>query len=390
MAVESEKLSSKNHRWIPDHFQCMADLPRGTSGQNEVGLAQRVLPNPGKDEFHESLTLSTAPPIYRVAAKGGQGSRAPCAIASALFPEIHASPVQEDLIVLALIMNIQPISRRTFLKTSVTAATLVGAQPAALFGADSYGGNKIPFGLQLYSVRNECAKDLVGTVTAVAKMGYKAVEFAGYHGRDAKTLRKLLDDVGLKCCGTHLGLDTLLGDPLAKTVEFNQILGNPFLIVASLPGKYTKTRHSWEEAADRFSEVADQLKPHGMRTGYHNHSIEFKPLDGALPWDVFFNRAKKEVVIQFDTGNGMDAGGDPMVFLKKHPGRVASVHVKPFSKTKPNALIGDDEHPWKDIFEVCETTAGVEWYIIEYESDAYAPLVSVEKTLAVMRRWGKC
>ena len=210
-------------------------------------------------------------------------------------------------------MKTQPISRRSFLKTTATAAAFAGAPARALLGADAYGGNKIPFGLQLYSVRNECAKDLVSTVTAVAKMGYKGVEFAGYHGRDAKTLRRLLDDVGLKCCGTHLSLDTLLGDNLAKTVEFNQTLGNPFLIVASLPGKYTKPRQTWEEAADQFSEVADKLKPHGMRTGYHNHNIEFKPIDGALPWDIFFDRAKKEVVIQFDTGNGAAAGGDPMV-----------------------------------------------------------------------------
>ena len=288
-------------------------------------------------------------------------------------------------------MKPQSLSRRQFLQTSLTAtAALSVAAPAKLFAAGEYGGNKIPFGLQLYSVRNECAKDLVGTVTAVAKMGYKAVEFAGYHGRDAKTLRQLLDDVGLKCCGTHLGLDQLLGDMLAKTVEFNQTLGNPFLIVASLPGKYTKTRAGWQEAADHFSEVADKVKPQRMRVGYHNHNIEFKAIDGELPWDTFFKRAKKEVVIQFDTGNGMAEGGDPMIFLKKFPKRTASVHVKPFSKAKPNALIGDDEHPWKEIFHLCETVAGVEWYIIEYESDAFPPLVSVQKTLEVMKRWGKC
>jgi sugar phosphate isomerase/epimerase len=286
-------------------------------------------------------------------------------------------------------MNTRSFARRQFLKTTAMAGAAL-AVPSRLFAAGEYGGNKIPFGLQLYSVRNECAKDLVGTVTAVAKMGYKGVEFAGYYGRDAVTLRKLLDDVGLKCCGTHLSLDALQGDNLAKTVEFNKTLGNPFLIVASLPPKYTKTRAGWEEAADRFSEVADQVKPQGLRVGYHNHNIEFKRIDGELPWDTFFNRAKKEVVIQFDTGNGMDVGGDPMIFLKKHPGRTASVHVKPFSKTKPNALIGDDEHPWKEIFQLCETVAGVEWYIIEYEKDAYPPLVSVEKTLQVMRRWGKC
>ncbi|MEO8428254.1 MAG: sugar phosphate isomerase/epimerase [Verrucomicrobiota bacterium] len=286
-------------------------------------------------------------------------------------------------------MKPQSISRREFLKTSAAAVTFAATTSPNLFAAESYGGKKIPFGLQLYSVRNECAKDLDGTVMAVAKMGYKAVEFAGYHGRDAKSLRNLLNDAGLKCCGTHIGLDTLLGDNLSKTVEFNQTIGNKFLIVPSLPGKYTKSRQGWEEAADVFNELADKVKPYDMRVGYHNHNIEFKPLDGELPWDTFFNRAKKEVVIQFDTGNGVAEGGDPVVFLKKKPGRVASVHVKPYSKAKPNALIGDDELPWKVIFNICETTAGVEWYIIEYESDAFAPLVSVQKTLEVMRRWGK-
>src|SRR5947209_3018135 len=163
-------------------------------------------------------------------------------------------------------MKTRPISRREFLQTTA-AAFFAATSPINLFAADSYGGNKIPFALQLYSVRNECGKDLDGTVAAVAKMGYKAVEFAGYHGRDAKALRKLLDDVGLKCCGTHIGLDTLLGDNLAKTVEFNHTLGNKFLIVPSLPGKHTKSRQGWQEAADVFSGLADKLKPDGMRVG---------------------------------------------------------------------------------------------------------------------------
>src|SRR5436190_16076578 len=132
-------------------------------------------------------------------------------------------------------MKSQSLSRREFLSIAGTTTIGVASLPTTVFGQEDYGGKKIPWGLQLYSVRNECAKDLVGTVTAVAKMGYKGVEFAGYYGRDAKTLRKLLDDVGLKCCGTHTALDTLLGDTLAKTIEFNKTLGNTFLIVPSLP-----------------------------------------------------------------------------------------------------------------------------------------------------------
>ncbi len=268
----------------------------------------------------------------------------------------------------------------------------MGAVPSALRAADGYGGNKIPVGLQLYSVRNECAKDLVGTVTQVAKMGYKGVEFAGYYGRSAKDLRKLLDDVGLKCCGTHIQVETLLGDNLPKTVEFNKTIGNKFLIVPGLADKYRKTKEAWQKTADLFSELAEKVKPEGMKVGYHNHNVEFKPLDGEIPWDTFFGRASKDVVIQFDTGNGVAEGGHPMKFIKKFPGRVASLHVKPYSRSKPNAIMGDpaDELPWKDIFEVCETTGGTEWYIMEYERDAYPPLISVEKTIEAMKRWGKC
>lgn len=289
-------------------------------------------------------------------------------------------------------MNSSHLTQRDFLKLTLTSTLTACAagHPLRLLAAEGYGGNKIPIGLQLYSVRKECEKDLVGTVTAVAQMGYKAVEFAGYYGRDAKTLRALLDEVGLKCCGTHTGLETLLGDNLARTIEFNKTLGNRFLIVPGLSKKYTESRAAWQKTADLFNELVEKVRPHGMRVGYHNHTIEFKELDGELPWDTFFGRTRKEVVMQFDTGNAMHGGGDATVYLKKYPGRAATVHLKAFSKKKGNALMGDDELPWKDIFHLCETIGGTEWYIVEYESDAYPPLVSVEKTLEVLRRWGKC
>ena len=283
------------------------------------------------------------------------------------------------------------ISKREFLKLSATAlATAAFAGVPNALSAAQAAKKKIPVGLQLYSVRNECQKDLVGTITQVSKIGYKGVEFAGYYGRDAKTLRQILDDANLKCCGTHTALDTLLGDNLAKTIEFNQTLGNQFLIVPGLGGKYTSSREAWKKTAELFNELADKVKPHKMRVGYHNHTTEFKPLDGELPWDTFFGGTKKEVVMQFDTGNAMIGGGDATVFLKKYPGRATTVHIKPFSKAKPNALLGEDELPWPDIFKLCETSARTQWYIVEYESDAFPPLISVEKCFNVLRQWGKC
>jgi len=98
---------------------------------------------------------------------------------------------------------------------------------------------RIPIALQLYSVREDCAKDFAATLKAVADMGYDGVEFAGYHGATAEELRTMLDDFGLKVAGTHTGLDTLLGDELEKTVEFHKTIGNRFLIVPGLSEEYT-------------------------------------------------------------------------------------------------------------------------------------------------------
>jgi len=96
--------------------------------------------------------------------------------------------------------------------------------------------------LQLYSVREDCAKDFEGTLKAVAEMGYEGVEFAGYYERSAENLRAILDNFGLKVAGTHIRIDALLGEELGKTVEFNRVLENKFLIVPSLPAEMLSSK----------------------------------------------------------------------------------------------------------------------------------------------------
>jgi sugar phosphate isomerase/epimerase len=274
------------------------------------------------------------------------------------------------------------LSRREFATFSAVGAF------AALSGA-ALGARRIPIGLQLYSVRHDAAKDTSGVLAAVAKMGYQAVEFAGYYNHSAKDLRKMLDDNGLKCCGTHTGLDTLLGDQLKSTVEFNQALGNKYLIVPGLPESRTRSRQAWLDTAALFNELADKAKADGMLVGYHNHSIEFKPLEGELPWDTFFKAARKDVIMQFDTGNAMSAGADPLVFLERYPGRAVTVHLKEFSSSNPKALVGEGDVPWKAVFGALESAGATEWYIVEYESDAYPPLKSVDLCLQNLKKMGK-
>ncbi len=283
------------------------------------------------------------------------------------------------------------LSRRDFFKYSAAGvAASCGAPAFDLFGRFAAAAPaRIPIAVQLYSVRFECEKNLPGTLAGIAKMGYSGIEFAGYYKRSATELRKMLDDNGLKCCGTHTALDTLLGDNLQKTIEFNQTVGNRFLIVPSLPETKTTSRQGWLDMAKTFDELAEKVKPHGMRVGYHNHTVEFAPLQGELPWDTFFGHTRKDVIMQVDIGNALIGGADPVVFLKKYPGRAASIHVKEFSKSNPKAYIGEGDVKWKEVFDYLEKTGGTEWYIVEYEVEGVPPMEAIARCLENLRKMGK-
>lgn len=256
---------------------------------------------------------------------------------------------------------------------------------------------KIPIALELYSVRNEMKQDTPGTLHAVAEMGYDGVEFAGWHGHSAAALRALLDAEGLQCCGSHTPFAAVKDDKLAETIEFNQILGNNKLIIPGIPAELRKTRADWLKLAAFFNELADKLAPHGMVTGYHNHHVEFTPLDGETPWDTFFGNTKASVIMQLDNGNAMLGGGDTIAILKKYPGRAVTVHLKPFTDVADKndheaafrPIIGQDSVPWAEFFQACETVGGTEWYIVEYESDAYPPLEAVARCVNALRNMGK-
>ncbi len=248
---------------------------------------------------------------------------------------------------------------------------------------------RIPIVLQLWSIREDCQKDLPGTLQAVAEMGYEGVEFAGYYDYSAEELRQILDDIGLAVAGTHIDLDTLLGDELPATIEFSEVLGNQFLIVPGLPEERRDSRAAWRETAQIFNEISEKVRSHDMWVGYHNHYIEFTEMDGELPWDTFFSHTVDEVVMQLDTGNALRGGGQPVALLAQYPGRARTVHLKEYSATNDQALIGEGDVRWDDVFGLCEATAGTQWYIVEQESYAYPPLECVARCLQNLWAMGK-
>jgi sugar phosphate isomerase/epimerase len=245
-------------------------------------------------------------------------------------------------------------------------------------------GKKIPIGLELYSLREECKTDLPGMLSAVSKIGYKGVEFAGYHGRSAKELRKMLDENGLVACGTHTPYESVLGDKLKETVEFNQTIGNKFLIVPWMEGK---SKQAWEEHARLFNELADKVKPEGMFVGYHAHAHDFEKFDGVSAWDIFFGGTKPAVIMQLDTSNCCDGGADPVEVLKRYPGRARTIHVKA-NGGGSEAVIGEDKINWKAVFEFCEGPGKTDWYVVEHETSKN-PLDAVKRSFEALRKLGK-
>lgn len=257
--------------------------------------------------------------------------------------------------------------------------------------------DKIPIALQLYSVREDLKSDLRGTLKAVAEMGYQGVEFAGALEGDPEELKGLLSGLNLACCGWHTPYAAVQDHRLQGTMDFNKALGNSNIIVTSLPGDEYQTRADWLKAAEFFDHLSEKLVPYGFRTGFHNHHTEFSPLDGENPWDTLFSHTDEEVIMQLDIGNAVAGGGDVLDILRRYPGRAVTVHIKPYSKAAGREdmtagyrpLLGEDDVDWARVFELCETIGGTEWYIVEYESDAYPPLKAVDITLQKLRGMGK-
>lgn len=279
----------------------------------------------------------------------------------------------------------QPINRRAFLKASaaIAASTLL---PASLTAAPRKWKN-IPVATQAWCVRKQMAADIPGTLSAVAKLGYQGIELENYFGRSAQEWKKWLDDSHLKACGTHITLDTMLGDRLKETVEFNQTIGNRNLVVRSMRKEVYTDKDLFLKTLDQYNEIAERLKPYGLRVSYHNHGDIFNKFGGVYLIDIYAAKTRKDVGLQIDTGNASDAGGVNIVdFIKRHARRITSMHVKPFSKANPNAYLGEDELNWPQIFEIVEQAGVLDWYIIEYEKEGVPPLESLGANLQNFRK----
>jgi len=272
----------------------------------------------------------------------------------------------------------------------LTRRSFVALATAGLAAKDAFSfAKKVPIGLELYSVRNELKKDLMATVDGVAKMGYEVVEFfSPYYDWTpayAKDVRKKLDDLGIRCSSTHNSRKSFSPDGVGKAIELNQILGANYIVMASA-GK-VEGADGWKKVADELNSGNDKMKAANIHAGYHNHAAEWKPVDGKVPMEIIASSTDKSIMLQFDIGTALEESKDPMAWIEKNPGRIRSLHLKEWSKTKGyKCLLGEGEGPWKKIFDAAEKKGGVEYYLIEQEGSEFPEMETAAKCLATYKK----
>ncbi|CAM4488880.1 sugar phosphate isomerase/epimerase [Paenibacillus endophyticus] len=241
-------------------------------------------------------------------------------------------------------------------------------------------------GLQLYTLREECSNDLLGTLRRVAELGYEGVEFAGYFGIPSNELRSVLQELGLTAIGSHVGLPALW-DRLPQEIQYLTDIAGSYLICPGVPPQEHDSE-SWRRNIPKLRDTARLVTQAGLRFAYHNHAYEFEiQLDGAPIFERLFPHESlhPELLSELDTCWAAYAGYDPLATLKRMVGHVPLLHLKDYRITSLGALetvpLGDGNCPLDAIIETA-SDAGVRWLIVEQDDAREAsPLACVERSM---------
>ena len=278
------------------------------------------------------------------------------------------------------------IKRRSFVKglTVAGAALSLGSLSSKLRAAED-----LPIGIQLYTVRDKSGKDFKGTLKKVSDIGFKNFEFAGYGGLDAAELVTFIDEIGVKTCGTHEGYEGLQKN-FDSIIEFNQAIGNPYLVVPSMPGRIRSGGvDEIKRFADNLNNFGFKAKQAGIQLAYHNHSFEFELIDGEQTiWDVLFNHADGDMVkAEVDIAWVYNAGVDPVALLETWGSRIKLLHMKDLDADKKLAPVGEGIIDMTAVIKKAKEI-GVDWYIVEQDICQRDPFESLSISLRNLKDMG--
>ena len=239
-------------------------------------------------------------------------------------------------------------------------------------------------GLQLYTVRDAMQSDFEGTLKRVAAVGYRQVEFAGLFGHQAARVRKILDRLGLSAPSMHVPFETL-GEGWNGVLDDAGRLGCRYVVVPSIPDSLRATIDDYRRVADRFTRAAEAAAKADLGFAYHNHAVDFKPLDRRLPFDVLLEATDPSLVrIELDLYWIERAGQDPRRYFNRWPGRCKLIHVKDSLGAPEHRMteVGSGIIDWPNLLANARA-AGAEHFFVE-QDDAAKPFDSIAASLAYL------
>ncbi len=270
-----------------------------------------------------------------------------------------------------------------YLRLQIVTVLLISCMQPLLSEAAGAGigpSFKGPLGLQLYSLRNQFAKDVPGTLELVKKMGFKDVELAGTYGLTPEQFKAQLDAHGLRAVSGHFpyeGYQTNLDGIIREA----KIFGLKYVGCAWIPHGDAFDEKTCREAIAVFNHAGEVLAANGMTFFSHTHGYEFQPYKEGTLFDLMMAETKPKLVkYQMDVFWVVHAGQDPVKLMQKYGNRWQLMHLKGMKESTETGLltghsdvnndvpIGQGKIDFPPLLRAAKA-AGVKWYFIEDESD---------------------
>jgi sugar phosphate isomerase/epimerase len=238
--------------------------------------------------------------------------------------------------------------------------------------------------LELYTVRDETARDFAGTLRQVAAIGYRAVETAGYGDLSPEALERLLNETGLRMVAAHVGLAALEED-LQRQIAYARAGGAEYLVVPWLP---PELRADIDGLARRLQVLGHRVRDEGLRLAYHNHDFEFaRDGDGYLLDRLLAAVDPDLLALELDAYWAVYAGVDPLAYLRRHAGRVPLVHLKDMTPDRSFADVGEGTLDIRGIVAAARE-AGTRIFVVENDQPKGPSLESARRSLENLRVMG--
>ncbi len=273
-------------------------------------------------------------------------------------------------------------TRRTFIKKSTIFTSAALIVPIHTFAQEHHTG----LGVQLYSFRNEMAKNVKGTLEKIAALGFKKIESARsksghYYGLSPKEMKDTCDALGMKLISGHCALDENFNQTMQEAVES----GQEYLICSSLPSE-GQNISNYKKVADQFNKAGEACKKLGLKFGYHNHEYEFESENGKILYDVLMDETEADLVhMELDLGWVIVAKKDPLDYFKKYPGRFPLWHLKDMNLLKNESTeFGKGSLDIKTML-ANQNASGVKHIFIEQEEYAINAEASMNHNMNYLR-----